>query len=651
MTEASLSQTVREHFEARRFREAFTDGIEGLDEGQDVLSRGEGMRVQRWIGLSAVAMGRVQVAIPHLREAHEWDPLDYEVGLALGGLLLDDGRFDEGGEVLEAVLLHHRDGMPTDVLFDASLRLAESYLAAENPGAAIRRLEECRRIHPSDLKLDSLLGVAYERTGEFRKAVALHRVPYASEHDPAERADRALSLGRLLSGSQPDEAAELLENAAFELAEPLDQQPRRLALFEKQTELLEAAEAWASLHEAYISMIGRLDETSADLQSILALLWRKTGDVSASRLGLRERAANEYAKAEVHKNAADQGEPLYVPTGMYEEASPVEELWRKLSDSPADTELALDYAAALADRGDWQYAQNVLDVVAALGGGDAQTREAAAGRRRGVRDFRRPLTDDLRNRYLRPRSRRAALDALFHIAFFVLGPYIAQDSDELDLQERDRLTRGARLPVVGALRQTSANLGFPRPPVAYSHSGRGLRSAHMLDPVILIGADRLAASDNGALRFETGQLLTMLQPRFAFAGTMTSASLVAVAEALSGTRLISAVPPDPSLIERYRAFGRASIEERWVEPLKDVTRRLEESESPPSIDSWRQAVSAEAARTGLICAGDVTDALKLAATAPALHDEGDLSERSESLATFAMSPECYRLRGALGLLD
>lgn len=651
MTEVPLSETVRSHFDARRFREAFTEGIEGLDEGQDVLSRGEGMRVQRWIGLSAVAMGRIQVAIPHLRQAHIWDPLDYDVGMALGELLFDDGRYDEGGEILETVLLHHRGSMPVEARFDTSLRLAESYLSAANPEAAIRRLEECRQINPSEASLDSLLGVAYERAGEIRKAIALHRVHYEAESDPMARANRALSLGQLLAGTRPEEATELLENAAFELADALDKQPRRLAIFEKQTELLEAAEAWTSLHDAYLAMIGRLDETSSDLQSIFALLWRKTGDVSSDRLGLRERAADEYRSAEVYKAAADQGEPLYVPTGMYEEASPVEELWRQLSESQADTEIALDYAAALADRGDWQYAQNVLDVVAALGGGADHTREAATLRRRGVRDFHRPLTDDLRNRYLRPRSRRAALDALFHIAFFVLGPYIVQDLEALDLKERDRLTRGDRLPVVGALRQTSANLGFPRPPGAYSHSGRGLRSAHTHDPLILIGADRLAASDNGALRFELGQLLTMLQPRFAFAGMMSPASLVAVAEALTGIQLPAQATPDPDLTERYRAFGRASIEERWVDPLQDVTRRLKESIALPSIDAWRTDVSAEAARTGLICSGDVSDALELAALVPALHDEGDIRARSESLAAFAMSPECYRLREALGLLE
>jgi hypothetical protein len=143
----------------------------------------------------------------------------------------------------------------------------------------------------------------------------------------------------------------------------------------------------------------------------------------------------------------------------------------------------------------------------------------------------------------------------------------------------------------------------------------------------------------------------MLQPRFAFAGMMHTSSLVAVAEALTGIRLPAESNPDPELTERFRAFGRASIEDRWLEPLQDVTRRLEESVTAPSIDSWRRDVSAEAARTGLICAGDISDALDLAAVAPALHEEGSVDSRAGALAAFAMSPECYRLREALGLLE
>ena len=112
MTSPALSESIADHFQNRRFREAFTEGVEALREGEDELSRGEMMRSRRWIGLAAVALGRVQVAIPHLQLAQEWDPLDYEVGMALGKLLFDDSRFDEGWEVLETVLLHHREQMP-----------------------------------------------------------------------------------------------------------------------------------------------------------------------------------------------------------------------------------------------------------------------------------------------------------------------------------------------------------------------------------------------------------------------------------------------------------------------------------------------------------------------------------------------------------
>jgi hypothetical protein len=168
-------------------------------------------------------------------------------------------------------------------------------------------------------------------------------------------------------------------------------------------------------------------------------------------------------------------------------------------------------------------------------------------------------------------------------------------------------------------------------------------------PLILFGADRVAASDNGSLRFELGVLLTMLQPRFVLAGTMEAPGLLSVVEALTGVELPSASDADPATTERYRAFSRASIEERWVVPLQDATRRLTESVSLPQLDDWIEDVRCEAVRTALICAGDVIDGLEAAdAFLPAENNQERSPDRG--LLAFSMSPECFRLRDALGLL-
>lgn len=646
MTSSQLSESVADLYHRRRFREAYETGVDGLRDGEDVLSRGETVRTQRWVGLSAVAMGRIDDAVAHLELAHEWDPTDLEVAMPLGELLFDEGRFDEGWDVLEAVLLHHRDQLGINALRDVCTRLAESYLSAGNPAAAVRRLSEVKDAGAGDPKVLEMLATAYERIGELSKAVAILRADLDDLADLTAKAARAIQIARLMAAGDDADPTELLENVAFEIGQALDRQPRRLELFETQTELLEAASAWTSLHAAYVGMIARLDATDPELQSLLALLWRKTGDLSLTRLQLQERAATEYERAELHKTAAASAEPIYVPTGMYEYPSPVEELWRRLTEDVHDFDAALDYAAALEERGDSDYANAVRDVVVARGGGDYEIRRAAADRILGVREFRRPLTDDLRNRYLRPRSRRAALDALFHTAFHVLGPLIATREEDLDLRERDRLTRGSKLPVVRALRQTSAGVGFPRPPASFGHQGLGVRSANTLSPIVLIGPDRLASTDDGRLRFELGVVLSMMQPRFAFASMLGVGGLAAVAEALTGATLQASEAAEPETTERYRAFARASVEERWLEPLAETAARLRESVNPPDLDQWLEGVRAEAFRTWLVCAGDVSDAL---AAAEALTPAGDV-EMERDLLMFAMSPECQKLREELGLV-
>lgn len=643
MTSAQLSESVAELFRRRRFREAFEAGVEGLGDGEDLLSRGEAVRTRRWVGLSAVAMGRIDAAMPHLRRAYEWDPTDFDVALTLGELLFKEGRFAEGWDVLEAVLLHHRERLDAESRRELCVRLADSYLAAGNPWAAIRRLVEAREDGVDGPEVRAHLAVAYERVGEVPRAIAILRADLDDLALP-DKARRAIHIHRLATDA--DAASELLQDVAFEIGVALDADPKKLELLELQTQLLETAQVWTGLHAAYSDMIARLDASDPALQPLLALLWRKTGDVSLTRLGLRERAATEYEHAERHTNDSVKDAPVYVPTGVFQAATPVEGLWHELLEDVRDLDRARAYAAALQDRGDTGHAASVLEVVAALAG-DQQAQRAGAGGG-GVREFRHPLTDELRNRFLRPRARRAALDALFHIAFHVFGPLVAADEEDLHLRDRDRLTRGSKLPVVRALRQTSAGLGFPRPPASFGDSGRGIRAAGTLAPIVFVGADRLAATDDGRLRFELGFVLTLMQPRFALRSMVGVGGLASIAEALSGISLHSSEAADPEFVEQLRAYSRASLDDRWLEPLEQAAARLAKDSAPPSLDIWLEGVETEAMRTALVCAGDVGDAL---AAAEAMCPEGGYhgTSREQDLLMFAMSPLCHELREALGL--
>ncbi len=644
-----LSNQLQTAFENGRFQDVLQLAGRQLHEGESALPAVEIATIHRWRGLSAHELGDHEVATRSLTFAFRWDTTDRRVGIALGRLLLERGDDSAAWDVLENVLAHHAESLTPRACAGLAFLLARSYARSGNPLAARRHLEaisgELHRVPHAE----SLLADVWSTTGDRARAIALRRRLIESATDPSTRAQLVLRLAEDLKHAGEDlDAADLLESTAAALNPLLDDDPSAVDRFEDQVRLLTEAESWTALHEAYERMTGRIgDSVDDNTHAKLALLWRKMGDVSDARLGLSERAQEEYATAERHRIHAEN--PVYRPTGTHDVVVPIDELWQNVLADPQNLDHARTYGNALLNRGDRHYGNTVLSVVAALDDtAESWDRDEVTAVAWGAERFREQLTDELRTLYMRPPERRAALDAVFHVGCRVAG-HLFVGSDGATRDARNRIHSNEPRPVVRLFEEISADLGYTAPPTLYaSREPTGLRSGGTLAPSFLIGEDVMQAAGEPSLRFRIGQLLTMGLPRFFLAASMTPAQLADIAFALTGIHLDGHQITDPQRVSRVQAIVKEGMSDRWQSALDEATDRLSTGPAP-SIHEWLRWVSVEAARTGLLCAGRAPAALEAATRYPALAEAQDPQQRRWELGIYAMSPEFERLKRELGL--
>ncbi len=646
-------QQLRDQLASRRYDELLHFGAQILETRGSELGARDRASVHRELGMAAVELGDDTLGASSLATAWSWDPTDRRVGTAYGRLLFRTGRGTEGAAVFEGVLVHSGDDLATPVQAALLRALAAHYLAAGDLEAARARIEVGLDAAPLDPQLLDLLGRVFEESGQLERATEIWRQSIAHTADHAERAARVIDLADALNGDgRSDEAYDLLVQAAEGFDGPLDAAPTSLRLFELQTSLLAHARAWELLHSAYQRMVDRTDADQPSNIPLLSLLWRNMGDISSAKLMLESRAADEWARSAGFKFHPAEDPVAHQESGVYAEVSPISTLWREIISTDEWLPLAERYGHALMQSGDRDAGFVVLDTVLSEGGGTHATRVLVDSLRPDSRPrrFHMPLTDELRNRFVRPIARRAALDAVFHVAFHLVGDAFCHDPRDYDLSPRDALSPDDPLRVTRLVRKLSADLGFPRPPTVYVYRQvRGLSSTFFREPSLLVGPDMLGDLNEPDVRFQLGQLLTMMQPRFFLAALLEVDELGAVVTAITGTPLRHQTPAAQAMVERVVRTLTQRRTDAWEGALEDVTRRIVQDEREPDVEAWLAYVSAEAARTGLICAQSVGDSLASAERFGVLRRPVASRARRSDLALYAMSPEHMRLRGALGV--
>lgn len=234
---------------------------------------------------------------------HRSDPTQVEHGLALAAQLVEAGRAEAALETLEATL-----ATASETELQAAPRRRATVVAVgravlRSAPMAARRLAERELGYPERRPdLLDLHAAALAATGEGRRALAILRARLAAEPAADARARLATEAAALLRAQDRTlDAADLLETVALELDDILETAPERFEAFELQTRLLVSARRWVSLHAAYRRMVARIDPEEPALQPHLAQMWQTMADLSLTRLGREQRAAEEASVAAVHR--------------------------------------------------------------------------------------------------------------------------------------------------------------------------------------------------------------------------------------------------------------------------------------------------------------------------------------------------------------
>jgi tetratricopeptide (TPR) repeat protein len=147
-----------------------------------------------------LAQGRAQEAIPALEELHRASPWNAEVRLYLAHACLQSGRVDESRKLAEQLLAEHPDSSLA-ALAGAHLALAEGDFAA-----ATRHLRAARGVYGLSATLDTEVGLAYLRLGNWSEAAEAFTSALAV--DPRLPGAHAGLAQAMLAGSRYETAAE-----------------------------------------------------------------------------------------------------------------------------------------------------------------------------------------------------------------------------------------------------------------------------------------------------------------------------------------------------------------------------------------------------------------------------------------------------------
>jgi tetratricopeptide (TPR) repeat protein len=178
----------------------------------EVLQKSESAAARLLAGAALDDEGRVDEALAQLRKipvmASEFAVAQERVGR----LLRDNGRYREAVEILGRAIgqIANGNGAAGDGLHEL---LAEVHERAGDPAAGIRVLESALQKRPQSASLSLALGGAYQRTGQWQRAIDLVQKGVL-QHDP-ESAQALNFVGYLMAdhGVRMDEAKKILERA------------------------------------------------------------------------------------------------------------------------------------------------------------------------------------------------------------------------------------------------------------------------------------------------------------------------------------------------------------------------------------------------------------------------------------------------------
>ncbi|HZS39975.1 MAG TPA: response regulator [Polyangia bacterium] len=532
-------------------------------------------------------------------------------------------------------------------LMDAEVlaKQAENLLAAGDPAGARKKLVEVVKVAPDQADYHALLawavfkaesGTPHAGVPNYKAAAqaAWPHLEQALALDP-DLADAHDYAGRIAAAAGDD------ERSLPHLERALDADPAR----DHALAALEAAHArkndWRRLERQYRKLIHRLGDR--DRERSLRLWWR-LAELYRGRLADRDSA--RVALEMVARLAPDDPRPREQlarltegdPSAWRDTASALRD---SLRIAPMDPEPGRALVKLHLDGQRWDAAWNAAAALVARGVDDAQAGELY--RRYRPRFLQRApgaiapaLVDKLRH----PDDDRE-LGALFAQTFACWRPFTAE---QLGVAESNRIERELLPEPFRRVLEYLAPLYGVEAPQVYRHVELGAEAhvAALDPPVLLAGPQALAIGDRFALGFKLGRAFTYLWPGRATAGALPARQLkIALLAAVTLVQPgLKADDADGQIAALRAQLAAAPGLVRAVTP--QVEKLLKNPQGTLNLSRYTRGLARTADRFGLLVAGDLPTAARLAADGGALGAQDDLID-------FALSPEYADARDAIGI--
>ncbi|HTN53723.1 MAG TPA: tetratricopeptide repeat protein, partial [Anaeromyxobacter sp.] len=525
----------------------------------------------------------------------------------------------------------------------------------QDPYQSIDAYLAAARIDPTSLEItEALLGL-YRETRQGQKAADVLAQMVARpevQADAARAAKLHLSLAEILRDEVKDQAAALVH---FEKA--LDKNPRLVAAFAAEEEILTAARRWPDLEQAYVRMIQRLPKTADAAQARLAL-WKALGELYRNVLKNEDGARMAYQVV----SRADPEDAVSVETYADLAArKPGEEgeaitAYRQLFRTGAKGQKA---AAALvglhAARREYDQAYSAAQVLVHLLGQSGGEEVQVIGRlRKFARDqASRPLDDELWRLLLHERARGPLADIMTLLALHA-RPMLVQKEKDLGLNPRkDELdVKGSMLFLANMFKYVERTLGLRGLRLFKKPDAPARLQLVPTDPLGLVASDEMFEErPKKELWFAIGKAMAFARPELYLARLMPHDQLDLVFQAacaVGTSRFV--VTADPHLVEKLKhELERTLPEGVRKNTLKLLARSYCEVQQPGDVRSYLDGAEHTSNRVAALLAGDLEVVRRGMVSERAQVSKLREETRLRDLANFCLSEEYASLREKLGL--
>ncbi len=620
--------------------------------------------VFRRVGQAHRAQGDVQRARASFEQALDARSDDQEALDLLLEILVDEGDAEQVLKIRQRLLDQMRDPKTRAIL---RIRMGDDYRSLGDNDQAIEQYEMALAEHPNSTALKRIARISAE-TGQWRAAADAYTRMVAHLRTDADRSQALLEAASIFHhhlGSW-EQAARYYEQA-------LEATPDQLDILTELVSLLAAGERWQELRGVYERMIERSSLRAEPPRALLAVLWRKLGELLRQHLHETADALSAFATASdlspddmgLHELLAD----------LYQDSDDDGDRRRAIHHNRQLLNHALDadQDAGGATEGGALNADGALNAVERLGMAHLHLKEldqalcafrvlSYAGQ---ANDPIQSFVDSNSSQILKPlkgkldaaffkrclltESYDPMLGEVFSLVCDAFNKLLDHDPEHYALSNKDRVDRKDGLMFTKIFKDITHTLGIESPPAVYHKKGvEGMFNASLHPVGFIVGDDILSGCSEKEISFVIAKQLALSRPESFLFQTRTLKDMGVFFHII-----LKVLNPNHNItLNKDMERLAASVRKLKPEDLQRLGVVIAEMSQRGQINigAHQQSYEDAANRCGLLFCDDLATCRSMLAREPhPVNPNRDVESRMQPLVRWTLTPAYQVLRQDLGI--